>query len=390
MTRAAPKSDPAKVVVFGGGVAALEALLGLRELAEGRVAVQLVAPNQHFAYAPLSVAEPFGQPGPSRLLLGDLVRSAGGEFLHDSLAEVDDDSCVARTRSGLELGYDALVVATGARAEEAVPGALCFDGRLAVGPYRELLRGLEGGGVGSVAFALPEGTGWALPLYELALLTATWAWERGLRPDLTLVTPESQPLEGFGEEASRQVSALLAEKGVSVVAGARPQEVASEGLVLAGDGELVPAERVVAMPRLVGRVFAGLPHDAEGFLAVDEHGRVRGLDCVYAAGDIAAYPVKQGGLAAQQADIVAEAIAAWVGAPVRATGFRPLLRGVLLTGDAPRFLRSDSGPDHRRRSIARLEALWWPPVKVAGRRLGPFLAARGVGAPPAGVPELHG
>lgn len=374
------------MVVFGGGVAALELLLGLRELAEDRVAVQVVAPNQHFVYAPLSVAAPFGDVGPQHLVLADLVRRAGGELIHDSLAEVDSGRRVARTASGLELGYDVLVVAIGARAEEAVPGALCFDGPPAVGRYRDLLAEIERGEVGSVAFTLPTGTGWGLPLYELALLTAAAAREHGVSPTLTLVTPEAEPLGDFGTEASDQVRTLLADAGVKLVTGAQPQETLARGLVTK-DAGLVAAESVVAMPRLVGRVFPGLDHDGEGFLEIDEHGRVEGIDRVYAAGDITSHPVKQGGLAAQQAEAVAEAVAAWAGAPLRPTPFRPVLRGVMLTGAAPRFLRSDHGSEHGQRSLTRLQPLWWPPAKVAGRRLAPFLTALGVGAPPAGMPQ---
>ncbi|MGI8728981.1 MAG: hypothetical protein ACR2LK_03160 [Solirubrobacteraceae bacterium] len=53
-----------------------------------------------------------------------------------------------------------------------------------------------------------------------------------------------------------------------------------------------------------------------GFTPVDEHGRVQGLADVYAAGDGTTYPVKQGGLACQQADAIAELLAANAGADV--------------------------------------------------------------------------
>jgi hypothetical protein len=53
--------------------------------------------------------------------------------------------------------------------------------------------------------------------------------------------------------------------------------------------------------------------------------------------------VKQGGLATQQADAVAEAIAARAGAAVTPQPFRPILRGMLLTGESPRYLRTELG-----------------------------------------------
>jgi sulfide:quinone oxidoreductase len=47
------------IVIAGGGVAGLEALLGLRAVAGDRVHVTLVAPDPDFTYRPLAVAEPF-------------------------------------------------------------------------------------------------------------------------------------------------------------------------------------------------------------------------------------------------------------------------------------------------------------------------------------------
>jgi sulfide:quinone oxidoreductase len=98
-------------------------------------------------------------------------------------------------------------VAIGVRAVDALPGALTFPGEDARPRYREPLGELERGEVRDVVFAVPVNTAWALPLYELALLTAAWLFERrvaGAR--LTLVTPERAPLAAFGERASGTVA----------------------------------------------------------------------------------------------------------------------------------------------------------------------------------------
>jgi len=136
----------------------------------------------------------------------------------------------------------------------------------------------------------------------------------------------------------------------------------------------VAADRVVSLPRLLGPALPGLPHDPEGFIPTDLHGLVAGQHDVYAAGDATTYPIKQGGVAAQQAEAAAEAIAARVGAPVEARAFRPVVRGLLLTGGPPQFIRADvaGGADHP--SEASTQALWWPPSKVATRWLAPYLA----------------
>ena len=88
-----------------------------------------------------------------------------------------------------------------------------------------------------------------------------------------------------------------------------PLRAGPGGLVVA-HGEPVQAERIVSLPRLVGPWIGGLPHDGQGFLATDAHGAVLGVEAVWAAGDGTAFPLKQGGLAAQQAGAAAAAIAA--------------------------------------------------------------------------------
>jgi sulfide:quinone oxidoreductase len=209
------------------------------------------------------------------------------------------------------------------------------------------------------------------------------------------VTPEGSPLEMFGPTASEAVAQLLAERDIELLGGHSALAVEEGRLELAG-APAVEADRVVAMPSLRGPHIPGLPHDAAGFVPVDPHGLVEGEVDVYAAGDATTFPLKQGGLAAQQADSAAEAIAARVGAPVMPRPFEPMLRGMLLTGGPPRYMRTDlTRPDDVGPSVSE-HALWWPPTKLAGRYLSPFLALHGREdeRPPEGVsvelPVAHG
>src|SRR3954453_18673530 len=64
MSPAAPSSRP-EVLIVGGGVAALEALIALRALAANRVGITLAAPGDDFVQRPLTVVEPFAA-GPAR------------------------------------------------------------------------------------------------------------------------------------------------------------------------------------------------------------------------------------------------------------------------------------------------------------------------------------
>ncbi len=371
MTRTAPRDGAdLHVVVAGGGVAALEAILALRHLAEEHVDIDVVAPEDQFWYRPLSVVEPFESSVAPHFDLADLAARAGAFFTLGELVAVDAPAHRATLRGGLGLEYGALLLALGARPEEAVPGALTFRGPADSEAFKRILAEVEAGTVSRLVFVVPAGVVWPLPLYELALMT------RNRVPDaeLAIVTHEETPLVIFGREGSEAVAALLDERGIELHTSVYALEAEADGLRIRPDG-VVPADRVVALPRLAGREIEGIPHDSRGFVSTDRYGHVYGVEDVYAAGDLTTFPVKQGGIATQQADAVAWELAAQAGAPVTPQPFEPVLRGLLLTGTSPTYLRAELGPGRMYRSEAASVALWWPPAKVVGRYLAPFLAS---------------
>jgi sulfide:quinone oxidoreductase len=378
--------SPLHVLVAGGGVAALEATLALRKLAEERVAVELVAPEAEFTYRPLAVAEPFRVGEVRRFPLEPLVEAAGGRLRQGVIVSVDPLRHTLSTGEGDTLSYDVLLLALGARPLAAVPGALTFRGPEDEQVLGVLLEEALSGAVRRLAFAVPGGVAWSLPLYELTLLTWSYLTDRGATGrEFTLVTPEHAPLALFGIAASDATRELLKLRGIELQLGTTPVSFDSHVLHVVPAGELA-VNRVVALPRLEGLRLSGVPHDAEGFVPTDEYGRVVGFADIYAAGDLTSFPVKQGGIATQQADAAAEAIALRAGAPVEPTPFRPVLRGQLLTGIFPRYLRAEP---HSRASKVSTEPLWWPPAKIVGHHLAPFLAAR-LGLPAAPPQPLAG
>jgi sulfide:quinone oxidoreductase len=380
-----------KVVVAGGGVAALEALLALHSTAGHVVEITLLAPDHEFLYRPVTVAEAFDRGEARSYSLTEIVAErGGGRIVWGSLAEVRPDEHLAITDSGEQLPYDALVVATGARQRPSLEGALTFRGRQDVEALRQLLTDLVDGRAASVAFALPSERIWPLPLYELALMTAAHLKDRSATATVLVVTPEEEPLQLFGIETSAALAQMMQARGIELRCSSLPAVIEGRALILAGGGRLY-ADRVVTMPLLEGPRLPGLPHDHDGFIPVDAHGRVPDLPHVFAAGDVTTFPLKQGGLAAQQADAVAEVIALAAGVAITPKPFKPVLRGLLLTGGSPLYLRSEpqrltrpssvaieSLPWRRsgaRASTAAGQALWWPPAKVAGRYLAPYLAS---------------
>lgn len=364
-----------RVLVAGAGFAGLEVMLALRELAEERVAVEVLTPGPDFVYRPLAVAEPFGLGEVHGVPLEVLAERAGAGYRQGSLAAVDAPARRVETSEGASLSYDTLVVASGAQSEEVVPGALTFQGPEDVGRFGELVKQVESGALERVAFAVPAGVSWPLPLYELTLLTARCAARSpSARAEITFVTPERGPLTLFGTSASNLARGLLEEQGVRLALERHPVRFADGNLELLG-GETMAVDAVVSLPRLRGPSLAGLPHDRDGFLEVDDRGRVTGAPGVFAAGDATAFPVKQGGIATQQADVVAETIASEAGAPVQPTPLDPVVRALLLTGDRPAYVRAALGGHHGDPGVVDWEPLWWPPAKVAGLHLAPFLAA---------------
>jgi sulfide:quinone oxidoreductase len=365
-------SAPPRVLVVGGGVAALETVLALRAVAGMRVEIELIAPHHDLRYPPLDVVEPFGL-APPHVELATALAALDARHRLDAIDDVDAGAHRVHTRGGAVLHYEALVLAVGARPVHAIPGALTYGDRSSREDFAGLLAAAEAGHGDRILFAVPEGVSWPLPLYELAVMTARRLAQAEPARRIALTTPERAPLELFGGRASGRLLEYLEQLGVTFLAGSRVERIRPGEVQLAPGPRNVRADHVVTVPLLRGPALSGVPQDADGFVPVDAHGAVRGLSDVYAAGDATDYPIKQGGLATQQADAVADAIAARCGAAVTPAPFRPVLRGVLLTTEQPQYMETDVA--HGRVHAAGTP-LWWPPLKVAGRHLAPFLAQR--------------
>jgi sulfide:quinone oxidoreductase len=373
MTSALLARRRAEIVLVGGGVGALETALALRALAGDRVNLSLVSADRRLTFRPSAAFEAFGHPAAPRYDLEAIAANLGATFRLARLEAVAPNRRSVRLSSGVRVEYDALVLATGARATATIPGALTFRDQRDVPALRGVLRELESGQLTRLVFAVPSGVAWTLPLYELALLSAVLAERSGT--EIVLVSPERRPLGVFGEEASNQVAEVLAERGVSF----RPESPATGwtdgALSIQGDAP-IEADRVITIPQLRVRRVPGIPASWWGFVPTDASGRVEGLADVYAAGDMTAYPIKQGGLATQQADRIAGTIAASLGAPVKEQRSTHILRARLLGGERPLLLRTEldwrgrpySGTVETAQADGAADA-----AKIFGRYLTPYL-----------------
>jgi len=368
--------DP-RIVIVGGGVAGAEALLALSALARVRLDVRLVSRDPDFHYRPLDIDEPFGMGRARRYGLDELARGAGATFVCDALIRIDADARRVLLAGGDELPYDALVMAAGAASHPAFEYGVTFDQQLDPGEFDEILADNRAGFARRLAIIVPAGVSWTLPAYELALRTATWMAQSG-EPEVTLVTPEAEPLGIFGHETATEVARVLEDAGVRLLAGANALPMSNTTYSMRPSGTWGEADRIVALPQLSPPRIPGMPHDQAGWIPADQHGRVPGHDGLYAAGDGTSFWIKQGGIAAQQADAAAQHIAATLGASgQQPEPFRPILRGMLRTRDGARYMRADLGGGEP--PSVSSEPLWWPPGKIASRWLAAHLAGEDLG-----------
>ncbi len=358
-----------KIVIVGGGVAALETAIGLHECKYVDVDVAMISPTADFNYRPFTVLEPFGIRHVAEMPIRSLVDGCDVELIVDKVSRVDQTFKRVMTSKGTLIDFDALVVTTGAETIEGLPGALTIGDRASLIKLRHMLSEIDAGLVRSIAFVATPGASWTLPIYECALLTAARArhqLQSAVR--IHVITPEQCPLQIFGEAAGERVMALLQDAGIKLHTSTRAQSF-DDGEVKTITGAKVPAARAVALPHLVGRRIPGLPHDANGFLPVDRLGHVDDTESIYAAGDITDFPVKQGSVAAQQADAIVSELAVRFGRAQESRPFRPQLHAVLLSEGSSTFIRAsgDKGP-HRGADVSD-EPLWENAEKIFSRHL---------------------
>jgi sulfide:quinone oxidoreductase len=370
------RSGKLRVVIAGGGVAALETALGLANLAPERTEVTVIAPNSEFVYRPMVVREPFAYGAAHRYPLESIVHDAGATLLCDELGWIDPATRTIHTKADEAIEYDALMLALGATVTKRYPHALTIDDRDLAQTMHGLIQDVEGGYVHKLAFVAPGRMAWPLPLYELALMTAGRAYDMNIKLETTIVTPEDSPLAIFGSSASSTVAELLASANIETINSAYAEVPSSHKVVINPDERHLAVDRVIALPELYGPIVRGIPLSEHGFIRVDPHCRVPDVERIYAAGDATDFPIKQGGIGSQQADAAAQSIAALAGAPGTPERFDPTIHGMLLTNGKPQYLTAHITGGHGFSSEITDTPPSPPPSKIAAKYLAPYLEKR--------------
>ncbi len=171
-----------------------------------------------------------------------------------------------------------------------------------------------------------------------ALLTAGRAYDMNIDLPITIVTPEDSPLAIFGVAASKAIAARLAKAHIDVITSAYAEIPAEGEIVISPSDRHLHVKRVIALPELYGPSVRGIPLGEYGFIPVDHYGRVRDTENIYAAGDAIDFPIKDGGVGSQQADVAALSIASRAGAHVVPEPFNPVVNGMLLTDGEPMYM----------------------------------------------------
>jgi len=278
----APILTPASVVIVGAGAAGVACAEALR--AEGHAGmITLVAgegtdpvdrPNLSKDYLAGNAPEEWVY-----LRTTDQLAERAIDLVQDPATAIDPAEKTVTLRSGRELSYDALLLATGAEAIRLpLPGADL--------PHVHTLRSLSD----SKAIAQQASAGPVVVIGASFIGLEAAASLRARDADVTVVGPESVPLARvLGETVGAFVKQVHEGKGVRFELGRKPTAITPDGVVL-DDGRTLPAKLVVmgvgVRPRLDLASAAGLPVD-KGVL-VDA--QLRAAPGVWAAGDIARFP----------------------------------------------------------------------------------------------------
>jgi sulfide:quinone oxidoreductase len=361
----------------------METLLALRDLCGDAVQLTVASPRPTFDYRAAATLEAFSDEPPMQYDLRAIAADAGAIYRRDAVAAVAPDARKVRLSSFKQLPYDALVLAVGARPHASVPGAVTFRDQRDVGHIRRVMSDVASGAVERLVFAVPGGVSWPLPLYELALMAAAQADAGGHDLDVLVVTPEASPLEAIGEHGSGLVAQVLESRGVRFMGRSVPAAVHRENRLELHYAGSIQAERVVSVPALVGRRISGVPASWNGFVPVGPDGSVAFMSRVYAAGDMTTFPLKQGGVATQQADAIARHIAATIGGRVEAPSEPPVLQIRLVGGESPLSLRialDEHGRPGETELIGTAEPAAPMYEKVLATHLGEYLAQHALSA----------
>jgi sulfide:quinone oxidoreductase len=314
----------ARVVVLGGGTGGTLVANRLRQRLPADARVTVIDQDDRHIYQPGLLFVPFGHRRSAELSrpLADQLHS-GIEFIHSRVERVDLHVRTVHLATHPPVGYDALVIATGAvlapgeteGLAEALDAGKDVHTFYSLGAARALARRLDtfdGGHIVVDVVDLPIKCPVA-PL-EFCFLADSYFRRRGIRDRVRLTY--ATPLDAAFTKpvAAMTLAGLLQRKGIEMVTEFNTATVDESRNVLASyDGREQRFDLAVVVPLHNGADFvsdsAGLG-DELGFVPVDPHTLQSTADAhVFALGDAAAVPAsKAGSVAHFEGEVLVENI----------------------------------------------------------------------------------
>jgi sulfide:quinone oxidoreductase len=288
--------DKKRIVILGAGIGGLSVVKELRESQAPLDDLDVVLVDQDFEHY-LGFTLPWVMRGwrdeqsvpirPTQESLGAVTTVQG------KVSDVDPKDKTVTLDDGTQLGFDALVLALGAQnAPGEVPGlqealdagaAVHYYSTAEAGKAHSALRRFTSGKLVFLVASQP----YRCPVapYEGALLAADLLRENGTREaaEISVHTPEPQPMPSAGPHAGPQLVELLRENGIAFHPGRAVERVDHHAkTVRFAGGEAVPFDLLVFVP----------PHkpaislDGDDWISVDHQSMRTGHAGVWAIGDI--------------------------------------------------------------------------------------------------------
>lgn len=294
-----------RLVIAGGGFAGVWAALAASNLRRRHdvmtkdFGIALVSRDPWLTIRPRLYEEVLDD---VRVPLDEVLGPAGVERIQGDITRIDASArAIVVTGDGdRALEYDRLVLAAGSRAHRAaVAGA---EHAMSVDTYRDAAAlGRHLASLPSMKLGPEDGrftavivgggfTGIEVATSLVARLRALAARVHAVeRVRVVVVEREPAVAPDLGAAARRHIQRVFAELGIETRTGTEVSAIGQDGVLLNGS-ELIPAATTVWTGGLRASDLGAELHvdrDAAGRVPVDEYLRVRGVDGVYAAGDMA-------------------------------------------------------------------------------------------------------
>ncbi|RLQ21466.1 NAD(P)/FAD-dependent oxidoreductase [Seongchinamella sediminis] len=286
------------VLIIGGGFAGLSAAVVAadeNDKAGGDLCITLVNPVDGITIRPRLYE---CDPGTLRPALRPTLDPAGVVFVESAAEKIDTTAKTVTLATGEALFYDTLILATGSEMPLlAVPGfaghafnidtleaAVALDEHLSA-----TVSGPEEPGRDSYVIVGGGMTGIELATEMPRRIAAHGGADAVGRSRIVLVERAAEVGPGLGVNPRPIIADALLRAGVEMRLGRSVASVDADGATL-DDGERIAAKTVVTTVGLrANALTAQIPgeRDSQGRLCVDDYQRVKGVDAVYATGDVA-------------------------------------------------------------------------------------------------------